>query len=258
MVRREELERLDRELESHGVRIKDADQWKVRQNVFDEATLMALYRLASKHLVTAIGGAVSTGKEANIFFAERNEQALALKIYLIRTANFKAMSGYLDGDPRFSRVRHTRKEIVFAWTRKEYSNLHRAREAGIPVPEPCGFERNILVMEFLGEGGRPYPQLRQAELEDPERIYKTLLGYMEGLFQRARLVHADLSEYNVLLGPVPYLIDMGQSVTPDHPRALSFLARDIANVNRFFRPHCHVLEEREIFDRITRETEREP
>lgn len=251
MKRDEILSRLDRELHSHGARLKDADQWKVRQDVFDEATLIALYRLANKKTISSIGGALSTGKEANIFLGEKGDRLIAIKIYLIRTANFKAMTDYLDGDPRFSHVRRTKKEIIFAWTRKEYSNLMRAREAGIPVPEPLGFNRNILIMEFLGWGERPYPQLRLASIEDAGGIYHLILGYMELLFRKARLVHADLSEYNILLGDRPYLIDMGQSVTLDHPHAMQFLIRDIANINSFFRSYCDIIADSEIFGKIT-------
>jgi RIO kinase 1 len=257
MVREDVLDRFDRKLESFGIRVKDADQWKVRQDVFDEATYLALYKMAQRKMITAIGGVVSTGKEANIFYGERENQALAIKIYLMKTANFKAMTEYIDGDPRFAHVRRTRKDIIFAWARKEFSNLVRAHEAGIPVPEPQGFDRNILVMEFLGKGGRPYPQLRLARMEDPASVYRDVVRYIEVLFLEARLVHADLSEYNILLGTVPYFIDMGQSVTLDHPRSLQFLVRDIANVNRFFRHHCHVIEERELFDRITQGREKE-
>jgi RIO kinase 1 len=44
---------------------------------------------------------------------------------------------------------------------------------------------------------------------------------------------------------------MGQAVTPDHPRAQFFLARDIANINRYFSGFCTVREERDIFSEIT-------
>jgi len=87
--------RFDREIESLGVRIKDVDQLKVRQDVFDEVTLLALYKLVHKGWITAMGGSISTGKEANVFFGERGDQDLAIKIYRIRTANFNAMSEYL-------------------------------------------------------------------------------------------------------------------------------------------------------------------
>jgi RIO kinase 1 len=230
---REKIEsRFDREIEKLGVRIKDVNQLKVRQEVFDEITLLSLYRLVHKKWITAIGGSISTGKEANVFFGERDDQDLAIKIYRIRTANFNAMSEYIIGDRRFSGIKRTRKDIVFTWTRKEFSNLKRAHDAGLPVPEP-------------------YPQLRNAVLTDPAAIYKDILEFMKILYQKAELVHADLSEFNILLGDRLYVIDMGQAVTPDHPRAFDFLIRDIANINRFFKGRCETRDEREIFADIT-------
>jgi RIO kinase 1 len=59
----------DREVERLGIRIRDMDQLKVRDDVFDEITLLALYKLVHKGWITAIGGSISTGKEANVFFS---------------------------------------------------------------------------------------------------------------------------------------------------------------------------------------------
>jgi RIO kinase 1 len=71
------------------------------------------------------------------------------------------------------------------------------------------------------------------------------------LYKKAGLIHADLSEFNILFGDRPFVIDMGQSVTTDHPRAFQFLKRDIANINHFFSSRCEVRDEREIFTGIT-------
>ena len=245
--------RFDRKIAEFGIRIRDEDQWKVREDVFDEVTLLALYRLVHKKRITTFGGPVSTGKEGNVFYGEWDGRPLAIKIYLIRTANFRAMTEYIDGDPRFSHIRRSRKEIIFAWTRKEFSNLKRAMKAGVPVPEPYSFDRNILLMQFLGREQVPYPQIRDVELPDPGGTYREIVGHIEVLFSRARLVHGDLSEYNILFGDRPYLIDMGQAVTPDHPRALQFLIRDIRNINRFFSDKCDVIGEQEIFQGIAGE-----
>ncbi len=253
----EEHERFDREIEAMGVRIKDADTLKVRADVFDEVTLIALYKLVHKKLISVIGGPISTGKEANVFYGEHDGRGIAIKIYRIRTANFKAMTDYLAGDRRFASVRGSRKGIVFAWTKKEYSNLARAHDAGIPVPEPLAFDRNILLMEFLGRGEVPYPQLRNAEVADYGVVYRQILGYIERLYREARLVHADLSEYNILYHEKPYLIDMGQAVTLDHPRAGAFLIRDIRNINRYFSRYCDVQDEQEIARAITGGQDRE-
>jgi RIO kinase 1 len=258
VTRDEEHDQFDRKLEAMGVRIKDANTVKVRDDVFDEVTLMALYKLVHKKLISVIGGPISTGKEANVFYGEHDGRGLAIKIYRIQTANFKAMTEYMAGDRRFSSVRGTRKGLIFAWTKKEFSNLARAHDVGIPVPEPLVFDRNILLMEFLGEDEVPYPQLRNAEVEDYGAVYQQILGYVKRLYQEARLIHADLSEYNILYHEKPYLIDMGQAVTLDHPRAPVFLIRDIKNLNRYFSRYCDVTDEEEVLRAIVGTGRREP
>ncbi len=241
----------DKRLEEMGIRIKDANNLKVKDNVFDEVTYLALYKLAHKKWFTAIGGSISTGKEANVFYGEREDDTIAIKIYRIQSANFTTMSSYITGDRRFSQVKKSRKDLIFAWTRKEFSNLVRARDAGIPVPEPLVWDRNILIMSFLGEGECPFPQLRTAEIHEPAEVYETLLTYIDVLFKKAEIVHGDLSEFNILYGDKPYIIDMGQSVTRDHPRALQFLMRDIRNINRFFKKRCDIKTEYDVFNAIT-------
>jgi RIO kinase 1 len=201
---------------------------------------------------------MSSGKEANVFLGDRDGAALAMKIYRIQTANFTTMSSYIIGDRRFSHVRKAKEELIFAGTRKEFSNLVRARDAGIPVPEPLVWDRNILIMSFIGEGEIPHPQLRNVELEDPEKTYAQITGIIDTLYNKAELVHADLSEFNILYGDKPYLIDMGQSVTRDHPRALPFLMRDIRNINRFFKNRCDVRTDVELFNAVTGRNEAEP
>lgn len=254
------IERLDRKLADLGIKIrKDEDSQKVTGEVFDETTLLALYKLVNKKVISSIGGSISTGKEANVFFAGRmnetgDEVGAAVKIYRLRTGNFTTMSEYILGDPRFSNIRRTHKDIIFAWTKKEYSNLSRAREAGIPCPEAFAFDRNILIMEFLGENGIPYPQMRQRLPKSPEESYQDALGLIRDLYQKARLVHGDLSEYNILTGPDGLiLIDMAQAVTPEHPKAYNFLFRDIKNINRFFASKCKTTDEHELFRSIVGE-----
>ncbi|MDM7939075.1 MAG: serine protein kinase RIO [Methanothrix sp.] len=238
MSKRSKAEDFDTRIDVLRTRIKDSDDLNVQEAVFDKRTLMDLYSLARKGVIDALGGSICTGKEANIFKAVVGERELVLKIYRISTSNFKAMQDYLHGDPRFSSVKGTKRAIVSAWTKKEFRNLTRAEEAGVRVPHPVAMRGNILVMELVGKGDNVAPQLRDVELdiEEAKRVFDKLVVYISMLYNRAGLVHADLSEFNILYDDgEPVIIDMGQSVTLDHPMAQKFLERDIANVARFFK-----------------------
>ena len=228
--------RRDREFEDFRERIKDADQLKVEGAVFDEATLAAIYKLVQDGHIEAFGGPVSTGKEASVFEALGGEGVdVAVKIYRIQASDFRRMREYLEGDPRFEGIGSDKSEVVIAWTRKEYANLNRAREAGVRVPEPIAVQRNVLVMEFLGVVGDRAKRLAEVHVENPQTAYEVVAEYARRLY-RAGLVHGDLSEYNVVVTPEGELcvIDLGQAVTVHHPNAEEFLRRDCRNVANFF------------------------
>lgn len=237
MDHEKKMKRIEKRIDQYRTKIKDTNELKVESGVFDVRTLKTLYTMASKGIITALGGVVSTGKEADVFHAiGENGRELAVKIYRISTSDFRAMEDYLIGDPRFSNIRGTRKDIVFAWTKKEQRNLERAREAGVRAPEPITSERNILVMEFIGKDGVSAPRLKDLKPKNPQHIYDIIANYMRLLYQKAKLVHADLSEFNVLLyEEEPVIIDMGQSVMLEHPMSREFLARDIKNIVRYFK-----------------------
>jgi len=56
------------------------------------------------------------------------------------------------------------------------------------------------------------------------------------MYQRAKIVHADFSEYNLLYhNEEIFVIDVAQAVENDNPMALEFLRRDCNNINDFFR-----------------------
>ena len=242
MASDKKLSRMDEKVDEFRMRLKDSDLKQVFDDVFDTATLMALYDLSKKGYIDALGGSFSTGKEANLFHAVAKKDDIsevAVKIYMISTANFNSMKDYILGDPRFQGIRHARKDIILAWTKKEFKNLKRAEEAGVRVPKPYITQRNILLMEFIGKDGVPMPQLKDVRLTTVEasHIFNLLVDYMNRLYSRAKLVHADLSEYNILVDMnkmEPVIIDMGQSVLTSHFNAETYLRRDVANIARFF------------------------
>ena len=245
-------EELDTRVDVLRTRLKDSEEDKIEGSVFDRRTLKTLYDLASKGVIDALGGPISTGKEANLFYALKGDADVAIKVYRTSTSNFKAMQDYLAGDPRFGNVRGTKRAIVAAWVKKEFRNLSRAEEVGVRVPHPIAMKDNILVMELIGERDHPAPQLRSTSLneEEAKSTFDRISEYISILYYKAGLVHADLSEFNVLYWGGPVIIDMGQSLTLDHPMARKFLGRDIANIARFFRKRYGLGSEVEIMERL--------
>ena len=246
--------RRDREFDQFRTRIKDADQFKVEASVFDDATFAALYKLVQDGHLMAIGGPISTGKEANVYEAAGDDgETVAVKIYRITASDFRDMQTYLRGDPRFQGLRNDKLAIVLAWVSKEFANLRRASRAGVRVPEPIAVERNVLVMEYLTREGERAKRLSEVRVENPEVAYDVLAEYMRRLYG-AGLVHGDLSEYNVVLhGDELVVLDMGQAVTVHHPNADELLRRDCENVAAFFSRQGYEAEADELYAFVTEE-----
>lgn len=246
-----------------------ADRATVEQ-VLDSRTRAVLVSLIRRGLVGGVQGCVSTGKEANVYFApgptsppeEIGEgksypkpypRDLALKIYKTSILSFKSRSQYIQGEHRFrnayTKVANPRK-MVKVWAEKELRNLRRLYDGGVRCPRVVDVRENVLVMEFLGsapsleeqggqvliqapikdqeeqagadadaddetmpknvrgqagdqdqaESSRASKRLKDADvdLEELRELYAELLGAMRWMFRRCRLVHTDLSEYNIL------------------------------------------------------------
>ena len=226
--------RRDREFEQFEERIKDAEQFKVEQSVFDDATFGALYKLVADGHIEAFGGPVSTGKEANVYEAlGADDTEVAVKIFRINASAFKQMRDYLEGDPRFEGIGNDKGQVVLAWVRKEFANLERAMRAGVRVPKPIAVERNVLVMELVGLVEDRARRLAEVHVENPQTAYEVVREYMRRLHS-AGLIHGDLSEYNMIHDGELVIIDLGQAVTVHHPNAVEFLERDCENVASFF------------------------
>ena len=182
---------------------------------------------------------------------------VAIKVFK-RIKEFKARGEYVDGDPRYAGRpfrSFTDREQLEVWTEKEYRNLVRAYRADVPVPNPIHYKDNIIFMRFLGEDGWPAPQIREINIRKASSkwtaLYKQVMESVKKLFQDARLVHGDLSEYNILIAPnfqvdnksenigseddlQTVLIDFGQAVEVRHSKAEELLRRDLARVRDFF------------------------
>ncbi len=210
---------------------------KTIDEVFDESTLKVLYRLMTQDVFEYIDYPISTGKEAKVFRGmTRDGDAVAIKVMRINTAVFKDYRQYIEGDYRFKKVGRGRK-MVFTWTRKEFSNLKRMHEGGLPVPRPINVNKNVIVMECLESQGETAPMLKSLKLEEDliQEIHDKLVDYLVKLVREVKLVHGDLSEYNILMvEDEPYMIDVSQSVPLTHPLAQDLFERDVDNLVRYF------------------------
>jgi RIO kinase 1 len=207
------------------------------EEVFDQATFMVIYSFLNSGVLYEVHGVVNAGKEARVYLGKNKEgKELAVKIYLTASAEFrKGMLKYIEGDYRFKGVKRDTRSLVFAWAQKEFRNLEQASRAKVRVPKPVAVKNNVLVMEFIGKDGVSAPSLKEQLPSNPEKVYDTLLTYLERLYRKAELVHGDLSEYNIMMWKGnPVIFDVSQAVPTSHPMAKFFLRRDLANVNRFF------------------------
>lgn len=207
--------------------------------------------------VSLCAGCLSTGKEANVYYARGGDgRELAVKIFKTSILVFKDRDKYVSGEFRFRNgyCKSNPRKMVKTWAEKEMRNLKRLRSAGIPVPEPHLLKSHLLVMDFLGDNGWCAPRLKDAVLSVDEMIfaYKQIVVNMRIMYQECRLVHGDLSEYNLLwYRGSPRIIDVSQSVEHSHPFSIEFLRKDIGNVTDFFsRKGLQVLSKMALFHYI--------
>lgn len=215
----------------------DSDDRKVANEIFDDRTLRTLYKLANQGHLDVLNGAISTGKEANVLKGFKDDgSVVAVKIYRIATSDFKKMQYYIAGDPRFNVRSNNKNQLIGSWVNKEFRNLNRLHEAGVNVPEVYASLNNVLVMEFIGDDeGNPYPTAKYAPPHDPEDFYEQLVKQLDKFVNVAKLVHGDLSTYNIINhDEKPVIIDVSQSVVRDHIIANELLERDIKNLVREF------------------------
>ena len=238
-------------------RIKNIDQSKkkaVIESVFDERTVFQLNKLLTNGPLSRIEGIISAGKEANVYLAyNQQEREVAVKVYKIDSNTSKWMRNYIIGDPRFKKIPNNVSKIIFLWANKEFKNLKRAYAAGLSVPEPIHVKNNILIMEYIGFESIPAPRLKDIKkIKDPINLMNELLYFIKNLYQKAKLVHGDLSEFNVLYhNQKPVIIDISQAVSIEHPKAVVYLERDIKNMfNYLERLNIELLDRKKFYDEI--------
>ncbi|MCI0911682.1 PA4780 family RIO1-like protein kinase [Pseudomonas putida] len=199
-------------------------------------------------LVDEVLRPLMSGKEAAVYVVRCGAQVRCAKVY--KEANkrsFRQAAEYQEGrkvrNSRQARAmakgsKYGRKEAEDAWQNAEVAALFRLANAGVRVPKPYDFQDGVLLMELVTDAdGDAAPRLNDVHLEaDEAREYHTFVIRQIVLMLCAGLVHGDLSEFNVLLGPDgPVIIDLPQAVdAAGNNHAFSMLQRDVANMAHYF------------------------
>lgn len=199
-------------------------------------------------LVDEVLRPLMSGKEAAVYVVRCGSQVRCAKVY--KEANkrsFRQAAQYQEGrkvrNSRQARAmsngsKYGRKETEEAWQNAEVAALFRLASAGVRVPKPYDFLDGVLLMELVVDAnGDAAPRLNDVHLEPEEaREYHSFIIHQIVLMLCAGLVHGDLSEFNVLLGPEgPVIIDLPQAVdAAGNNHAFSMLERDVANMSGYF------------------------
>lgn len=190
---------------------------------------------------------IKSGKEATVYRALLDDQLVAMKVYKNpEEINFKNTDEYLEG--KFYKKLSERKAIAknnkFAkklrhknWIKREFFMLEKLFNNGAMIPKPILEVENAIFMELLGDEHIVAPRLCDVVLtsDEAKKSLDLILKNIK-LFWDLGIVHADLSEYNILWwNNNSYIIDFPQSIdVRTHPNSKEFFDRDLKNITKYF------------------------
>ncbi|KAH9494467.1 Serine/threonine-protein kinase RIO3 [Bulinus truncatus] len=229
-----------------GQRVHEKKDHSTAMKAVDERTRLILYKMVNSGYLSSIDGITSEGKEAMVFKSSGGmkddvelPKHIILKVFKTTMNEFRTRAKYVHGDHRLSKdiyKKQNPRKIIKLWAEKEYLNLKRMRRQDIPCPTPLNLKKHVLAMTCIG-GDNPAPKLKEVKLrsEDLLSAYHQTLQLINKLYHKCGLVHADLSEYNLLWHEKQiWVLDVSQSVEKENPNSHDFLLRDCRNVCEFF------------------------
>lgn len=187
---------------------------------------------------------LKSGKEATVYVVRSGAQLRCAKVYRdMAQRSFQRRAQYQEGRKvRGSRetramsrsTRFGRREQEHEWKNAEVDALYRLDAAEVRVPRPFGYFNDVLLMELVTDAeGNPAPRLGEVALtSDIAREYHGFLMRQIVRMLSLGLIHGDLSEFNILLGPEgPVIIDLPQVVNASgNNAAFAMLERDVNNI----------------------------
>jgi RIO kinase 1 len=207
-------------------------------------TPAGLQPLIDDGVIDEVLRSLKSGKEATVYVVRTGSQVRCAKVYRdMGQRSFQKRAQYQEGRKvRGSRqaramsksTRFGRKEQESAWKNAEVDALYQLVAADVRVPKPYGYFNDVLIMELVTDAaGNPAPRLGEVDLS-PElaREYHAFLVRQVVRMLSLGLIHGDLSEFNVLVGPDgPVIIDLPQAVNAaGNNNAFAMLERDVNNI----------------------------
>lgn len=207
-----------------------------------------LQPLVEDGLIDEVIRQLMSGKEATVFIVRCGTEIRCAKVY--KEANKRSFRQAVDytenrktknsrrARAMEKRTRYGRKAQEEAWQSAEVDALYRLAAAGVRVPAPYNFHEGVLLMELVTDAnGDPAPRLDDVEFSagQAQSYHQALMTEVVRMLC-AGVVHADLSEFNVLVGSTgPVIIDLPQAVdAAGNNHAKSMLERDVLNLTNFF------------------------
>jgi len=205
---------------------------------------------------------IKSGKEATVVLIEISGQLKCLKIYNRLSMATKADNVYLSG--KWFKEPSVRKSVTKGnkfsqdllkklWVKREYYLLKKLFQKGANLPKVFDYNSNSIIMEYLGTVNLAAPLIKDIDFS-PKLAKMTFEEIIKSIkiFLKNGIVHADLSEFNILWWQnKPFIIDFPQAVDIRNNQNYEILLkRDIENIVSFFSKWILIDKEKVITDII--------
>jgi len=190
---------------------------------------LAINTLVKAGVIESFGQTLGVGKEADVYDAlSPDGKRIAVKFHRLGRISFRQTRrkrGYAREHSTWLFQSHLAAE-------KEFQAMQLVYKNGVSVPDPISQNRHVIAMGMI-EGAE---LSKYKEILKPEKILKEILRNVRKAYLKAHVIHADLSEYNIILKPDGHIliIDWPQYVMTNHANAEDLLERDLKNILTFF------------------------
>jgi RIO kinase 2 len=201
---------------------------------FEGYDVLALHTLFSQDHIESVGPSLGRGKESDVYRClTKNGDQVALKLHRLGQTSFRNIRkfrSYVEERTHTSWLYISRLSA-----KREYEGLKRVYKLNLRTPQPIAQNRHAVVMSIIQ--GEEISKFN--ELNDPDEHFNQIIQEYKLFFSRAKVIHGDLCEFNILLNPDDQIliIDWPQWEDWNHPNAQELVTRDITNVCTFFKKH---------------------